>query len=108
VGRTIAWDREKRAGLFAFEDVKALVLQEAAPEGLVAEAEFRQAEARYRLGAEVMLRRASLGLTQRCLASLAGIPQATFSEVECGLANPTLTTLGAIANALGCRLTLEP
>jgi DNA-binding XRE family transcriptional regulator len=102
VGRTIAWDKDKRAGLVAFEDVKALVLQEAALEGPAAGVEFRQDEVRYRLGVALMLRRAGRGLTQRELASLAGIPQPTISAIERGLANPTLATLAELAHALGC------
>ena len=107
VGRTIAWDKEKRAGLVAFDDVKALVLQEAALEGPAAELELRQGESRYRLGVEVMLLRTGRGLTQRELASLSGIPQSTISEIESGVANPTLSTLSRIADALGCSIGLS-
>ena len=106
MGRTIAWDKEKRAGLVAFDDVKALVLEEAALEGPAAGAELRRDESRYRLGVEVVLRRAGRGLMQRELASLAGIPQPTLSEIERGLANPTLATLAELAHALGCNVGL--
>ena len=101
MGRTIAWDKEKRTGLVAFDDVRTRVLQEAALEGPAAVAEVRQCASRYRLGVEVMLARADRRLTQREVASLTGIPQPTISEIESGLANPTLATLAELAHALG-------
>jgi DNA-binding XRE family transcriptional regulator len=105
-GRTIAWDRQKRAGLVAFDDVKALVIQEAALEGPSAGMELREDEARYCLGVEILLLRAARGFTQRQLASLTGIPQSTISEIESGQANPTLAILAELAGALDGRVGL--
>lgn len=47
------------------------------------------------------------GLTERESASLTGIPQSTISEIESGLANPTLATLAELAHALGGRIGVD-
>ncbi|TLF42509.1 helix-turn-helix domain-containing protein [Lacticaseibacillus zeae] len=46
------------------------------------------------------------GLTQRAIASKAGIPQATVARVERG-DNTSIETLGKIANALGKHIKLS-
>jgi transcriptional regulator with XRE-family HTH domain len=43
-------------------------------------------------------------MTQTEAASRAGVRQGLLSEIESGVANPTLATLGALAQALGGRL----
>ena len=53
-----------------------------------------------RLGANVRQLREARGLTQEQMARLAGIPRATWSHMESGAANPTLTVLHRIARAL--------
>jgi transcriptional regulator with XRE-family HTH domain len=48
--------------------------------------------------------RLQAGTTQAEAASRAGVRQGLLSEIESGVANPTLSTLGAVARALGGRL----
>ncbi len=44
------------------------------------------------------------GLTQQQMAKIAGIPRATWGNLESGVANPTLTVLTKVAAALQVRL----
>ncbi|MEO8878304.1 MAG: helix-turn-helix domain-containing protein [Polyangiaceae bacterium] len=53
-----------------------------------------------RLGQNVKELRQARGLTQGQLAKLAGIPRATWANLESGAANPTLTVLLAVARGL--------
>lgn len=106
VGRTIAWDKERSAGLIALDDVRRLVLEEAEAEGRGATSELHAAEERYRIGRRLALRRAECRLTQSDVAACTGVRQAIISEIESGLANPTLSTLSAVAHALDCGLDL--
>ena len=104
VGRLIAWDKERRAGLTALTDVRELVLQEAAAEGARALVELQVEEDRRRIGLTLASLRMEAGMTQTEAASRAGVRQGLLSEIESGVANPTLSTLGAVARALGARL----
>lgn len=56
-------------------------------------------EAAERLGRNVRTLREARGLTQAQLASTAGIPRATWANVESGGANPTLAVLERVASA---------
>ena len=51
--------------------------------------------------------RAFRGLSQKQLASLSGIDQSDISKIERGLANPSVSTLNRIANALGGNLSIK-
>ena len=104
VGRLIAWDKERRAGLTAFDDVRELVRQEAEAEGAQALADLRVEEDRRRIGLTLASLRMDAGMTQAEAASLAGLRQGLMSEIESGVANPTLSTLSALAQALAGRL----
>lgn len=53
-----------------------------------------------RLGRNVKELRQARGLTQGQLAKLAGIPRATWANLESGTANPTLTVMLAVARGL--------
>src|SRR5579871_814378 len=53
-----------------------------------------------RLGRNVKLLRDARGLTQSQIARLAGLPRATWANVETGAANPTLSVLHRVARAL--------
>ena len=75
---------------------------EARAEGPAALAELAAFDQRYRLAHELMVRRREAGLTQAQLARLTGLGQADISRIESGRANPTLSTLAAVAHALGC------
>ncbi|MBX3271415.1 MAG: helix-turn-helix domain-containing protein [Sandaracinaceae bacterium] len=57
-----------------------------------------------RLGENVRQLRATRGKTQLQMAKLAGVPRATWANLESGTANPTLSVLHAVAIALGVSL----
>jgi transcriptional regulator with XRE-family HTH domain len=52
------------------------------------------------LGRNIRQLRAARGLTQAQVARLAGLPRATWSNLESGAANPTLEVLRRVAGAL--------
>lgn len=51
--------------------------------------------------------RAASGLSQTQLAAMTGIDQADISRIERGIANPSVSTLERIANALGEKLVIR-
>jgi len=104
VGRLIAWDKERRAGLTAFTDLRELVLQEAEAEGARALVDLRVEEDRRRIGHTLAALRAERDMTQAQVAERAGLRQPALSEIESGVTNPTLATLSALAQALGMGL----
>lgn len=59
---------------------------------------------RGRLGVRLRQLRLARRLTQEQLAERAGLSFKFLGEVERGRGNPTLTTLGALSNALGVSL----
>ena len=91
-----------------FEHVQDMVRSEAGTEGASAVARLRHAEDRYRLGTSLESHRSAAGMTQRDLADRSGVPHHRISEIENGCANPTLSTLEALTQALGIELTLRP
>jgi transcriptional regulator with XRE-family HTH domain len=58
-----------------------------------------------RLGRNVRLLREARGLTQAQMAKLAELPRATWTNIESGAANPTLTVLDRVATAF--QVTIE-
>jgi XRE family transcriptional regulator, regulator of sulfur utilization len=56
------------------------------------------------LGRNIHQLRDARGLTQHRIAALAGIPRATWANLESGAANPTLAVLVKVAQALQVRL----
>jgi transcriptional regulator with XRE-family HTH domain len=58
-----------------------------------------------RLGRNVRVLRESRGLTQAQMAKIAGLPRATWANLESGAANPTLAVLDRVATAV--QVTLE-
>ena len=72
---------------------------------VAADAASSQTLAAARLGQNVRQLRASRGLTQAQIAKLAGLPRATWANLETGAANPTLGVLERVAAAL--QVTLE-
>ena len=87
-----------------FRDFIREVEEEAQREGPQAVAELRAFEVHFKLAAELILLRRQRGLTQRQLATRSGVQQAEISRIEGGRANPTVTTLSALASALGAEL----
>ena len=57
-----------------------------------------------RLAENVRQLRAAQGKTQQQMAKLAGVPRATWANLESGGANPTLSVLHAVATALSVSL----
>jgi len=55
---------------------------------------------------QVKKARINAGLNQAQLAERAGTSQAYISEIESGKTKPSLGMLEAIAEALGCKLTI--
>jgi transcriptional regulator with XRE-family HTH domain len=53
-----------------------------------------------RLGANLKQLREARSLTQEQMAKLAGVPRATWGNLESGAANPTLAVLYRVAQAL--------
>jgi transcriptional regulator with XRE-family HTH domain len=64
------------------------------------------ADARRSLGRQVRDLRRARAMTQRELAASSGTPQPEISRIEAGKANATLSTLAALAQALGAALAL--
>ncbi len=93
--------------LVDFEQIETLIHIEAAAAGPHMLIALAEAEERCRIGEALRTRRIAAGLTQRLLASHSGIPHYSVSEIENGCANPTLSTLGALARALGAALTVS-
>jgi transcriptional regulator with XRE-family HTH domain len=56
------------------------------------------------VGQLIVLIRAQLTISQRAVAKIAGIPQATLSKIESGRQQPTISSLKKILNALQCDL----
>jgi transcriptional regulator with XRE-family HTH domain len=56
------------------------------------------------LGRNIQQLREARGLTQQKIAAVAGIPRATWANLESGAANPTLAVLVKVAAALQVRL----
>lgn len=90
-----------------FSDFMKELEAEARREGPRAVAEMTAFEAHFRLAREVLELRRLRRMTQRQLATRAGLQQAEISRIEAGHANPTLTTLGVLARALGAELRLS-
>lgn len=59
------------------------------------------------LGAALVAMRHRKGLTQAAVAGNTGIAQADISRIENGYANPSIRTLGRIADAMGTVLDIR-
>lgn len=66
-----------------------------------------EAPANPMLAHAVAAARAKAGLTQKQVATLAGIDQSDFSKIERGIANPSVSTLERIAKAMGGSLSIS-
>lgn len=54
------------------------------------------------IGLKIKERRQTLGITQEFIANVLEVNPSHISNIECGRANPSLTALVRIANALEC------
>ena len=59
------------------------------------------------VGEAVGLARATRSISQAALAELTGIDQSDISKIERGIANPSVSTLRKIADALDCNLVVK-
>lgn len=67
-----------------------------------------RADAEAEVISAMIRRRAELGLTQRELAALCGIPQVSIARIETGRTTPRLSTLTKILGILGLSLYVGP
>lgn len=72
-----------------------------------AEAGYRRAQLASEIGSRVRELRTSRGLTQAELAARIRSSQAAIARLEAGGVEPRLSTLDAIARALGAKLRIE-
>jgi transcriptional regulator with XRE-family HTH domain len=91
-----------------FSDFMKELEEETRREGSAAVTEAAAMEAQFKLAAEVILLRRKRGLTQRQLSARSGIQQSEISRIEGGRGNPTVSTLSALAHALGGELAIRP
>jgi transcriptional regulator with XRE-family HTH domain len=91
-----------------FDDFMKELQEEARRGGPKALAELAAFGAFHQLARQVFDLRKARGLTQRQLGAEAGIHQAEISRIEAGDSNPTLSTIAALAQALGAELSLSP
>lgn len=91
-----------------FQDFMREVDAEARREGPAAVAELAGFDAHFKLAGQLVALRKARGLTQRQLSVNTGIQQSEISRIEAAHANPTMTTISALARALGAELRLVP
>ena len=66
-----------------------------------------EAEAEAKIISEIIKQRNALGLSQRDLASLCGIPQSSVARIESSKTTPKLSTIIKICNQLGLTLNVS-
>ena len=74
----------------------------------VTKLELEEIEAEAKIISSMIEQRNELGLSQRDLASLCGIPQSSVARIECNKTMPRLDTLIKILQRLGLTLTVTP
>ena len=60
----------------------------------------------FQVGSAVSEARARAGLSQKALSAATGIDQSDISKIERGVANPSISTLSRIADALDAKLSV--
>ncbi len=71
------------------------------------EPEALKNNARFAIGKQIRDAREAAGLSQRALAEKAGLGYSHIARIELGRYNVTIDTLAVIANALGCKITIN-
>lgn len=84
-----------------FNELMQQVEREAQDEGSAAVTELRELHAQFKLAADLLARRQSLGLSQAALSDRCGVPQADISRIERGQGNPTIATVERLMSAMG-------
>jgi DNA-binding XRE family transcriptional regulator len=100
--------RAKAARGGDFEKLMRDIEQEARRAGAKATAEYAAFGAYHRLARQVFDLRKAARFTRRQLAAKTGVQQADIGRIEAGDANPALSTIAALAYALGTEVALEP
>jgi XRE family transcriptional regulator, regulator of sulfur utilization len=90
-----------------FADFMRGLEEEARAEGPEAVEQLKALRAHFRLGRQLAEARLKSKLTQKQVAARADIDQADVSNIERGVANPTLGTLSAVAMAVGMEIDLR-
>ncbi len=70
--------------------------------------DINEVEAVSQIVGAMIKRRHDLGLTQRALAELCGLPHSSVARIESGKSTPNLSTLLIIFRELGLKLVVEP
>ena len=70
-------------------------------------AEYKRLEPRYQLISQLIEVRIKKGLTQEALAQKVGAKQSAIARIESGQANPTLSSLEKIVQAIGSKLVIR-
>ncbi len=91
-----------------FADFLKEIEAEARAAGPQAGAQLAALDERYRLAHQLMAGRREAELTQARLSKITGVGQADISRIESGRANPTISTLAAMAHGIGYRVALVP
>src|SRR5580692_3230269 len=90
-----------------FADFMRALEEEARAEGPEAVEQLAALRDHFRLGRQLADARMKRKLTQQQVAKLSRIDQADVSNIERGVANPTLGTLSAVAMAVGMEIDLR-
>ncbi|MBQ8093971.1 MAG: helix-turn-helix transcriptional regulator [Clostridia bacterium] len=69
---------------------------------------LEEAEAEASIISAMIKQRSVLGLSQRDLAAICGIPQSSVARIESGKTTPRLDTLLKLLNQLGLTLSVTP
>ncbi len=91
-----------------FDQLTKGIDAEAQAEGPAAVAQLRVFEVQFTLVADLIALRKARGLSQKQLASAAGVQQADISKIERGLVNPTIRTLEKLARPLCGQVRMLP
>jgi XRE family transcriptional regulator, regulator of sulfur utilization len=90
-----------------FADFMRSIEEEAQKDGPEAVAELEALRDHFRVGRQLAQARLEKKLTQTEVATRARVNQADISNIERGMANPTFTTLSAVACAVGLEVNLR-
>src|SRR4051812_35446491 len=91
-----------------FQHLWSEIVAEAKVEGPDAEEQLQDFTSAFEWARELTLARRNAKLSQTAVAEMTRIPQSEISRIESGSANPTLQTLGRLANAYNYRVGLVP
>lgn len=91
-----------------FSDYLREIEAEAKAEGPDAVQQLEALREHFRVGRKLAQARLAKKLTQEEVATRSSVNQADISKIERGLANPTFSTLSAVACAVGFEIDVKP